>query len=699
LSFADNQVNQQLQEVVVTAQKREEKLQDVPISISVLSGTALDSSTLSGISDELNKVPGVVLQPANAGLAAPLIAMRGVAAALLQWGGASPIAYYLDTVPFGFVRSAYAPDANAFDLQRVEVLRGPQGTLYGANAEDGVVRIITNEADVHGFDLKARVLGSGTEGGGANGGGDVAINVPLIDGKLAVRAVVDYQDWSGWIDRPNDNNANASQLRNYRLKLAYQPVENLTVDLSVWSSREHSDSVALSFPDGSAPYGTTPEPSEVDFDAYGAKIGYRFPSFSLTSMTSYLRYKVFSAFDVSYLGPTLYGGLFDNLSLASWFGSRVLSEELTANSRNDSPWSWTAGLFARKEWDGNAQAGAYGMVPTYPAPEDVGFVNFRDGSRSYAAFGQIGRRFLDNKWEWTLGLRQFHDNVYSLSLDPSTPSYQSRSFNATTPRAVMSWYPVRDLTVYASFSEGFRSGVPQYYAATSVYPSAPPAQPDRLYNYEVGAKTDLWDHRVTLDTSAYYVKWKGVQQPLNVYEPNGVQLNAILNGPSASGPGVDLAVTIQPISHLRFGITSSWNKLAADDAVVSGGSVIIPKGGPLADSSRYTGSAFANVDFPLGASTGLLAFSANYTSRQASYTITPNGTPTYLYGDSLLFVQSSFTVTFQEKWSIKLYGDNLTNQRGNLGAPLTGFDPTTEGQGTARPRPLTIGLEADYRYK
>src|SRR6202008_3189641 len=130
------------------------------------------------------------------------------------------------------------PDSGAFDLARIEVLRGPQGTLYGANAEDGVVRVIPNEADPNAFDLKFRADGSGTDRGGANGGGDVAVNVPLINGQLAVRGVVSYHDWSGWIDRPTENDANDAILHDYRLRIAYQPTRALSIDLSLWSSRD-----------------------------------------------------------------------------------------------------------------------------------------------------------------------------------------------------------------------------------------------------------------------------------------------------------------------------------------------------------------------------------------------------------------------------------------------------------------------------
>src|SRR4029077_10101721 len=148
------------------------------------------------------------------------------------------VAYYLDSVPFGLVRSAVAPDSDAYDLQRVEVLRGPQGTLYGASALNGVVRVLTNDADLSNFDLRARASDSGTEFGGNNYRGDVAVNLPVVENKLAVRGVLGYQNNSGWVDQPDKNGVNWSELRTYRAKVNAQPTGELSIGLSAWSERD-----------------------------------------------------------------------------------------------------------------------------------------------------------------------------------------------------------------------------------------------------------------------------------------------------------------------------------------------------------------------------------------------------------------------------------------------------------------------------
>jgi iron complex outermembrane recepter protein len=675
-----------IEQVVVTAQKREERLQDVPISISVLSGGVLDKATGAGLYDQLNQVPGVVIPPI---IGPSQISIRGVGADGASWVGASPVAYYLDTVPFGFVRTAYIPDTGSFDLARVEVLRGPQGTLYGSNAEDGVVRLITHDADPSGFDLKARIFGSDTDLGGANGGGDVAVNVPLIENKLAVRGVVSYKDMSGWIDRPAEENANHAVLRDYRLKLAYHPTDALSIDLSLWNSRHHFNAPSTGRANGTAPdTGTTPEPADSNFDAYGARIRYQSAHFAITSMTSYLYYGSF--FTES---PLPYGDFFPSigvLSLSVYDKSYVFSEEVLLNSTDTGPWRWSGGVFYRDEHDLNWQNSS---------PQPVGYVNFKDASRSFAVFGELGRRFLDNKLEWTLGLRQFHDQVSTLSLDPTVTSYVAESFNSTTPRAVLTWYPSDYMTVYSSFSEGFRSGMPQFYTVTEIAPTIPALRPDKLYNYEFGAKADLFDHHLAIDTSVYYVKWRGVQQSILVPWPATGYLTAQVNASNASGPGVDIGITVSPTQRAKVGGTFSWNDLTVDSQVSSGGFVLYNKGDRLNNSSKYTASLFASYTFPFGGDTsGELSASANYQSRQAVHGFDGMGLPYVNYGDNLFFVQAAFSVTFGANWSMRLYGDNLTNESGSIIGPVPGWAPSID-ELLGRPRPRTIGLELNYRYR
>jgi len=677
-----------LEEVVVTAQKRQERLQEVPISISVLGGKDLDQSSYQGVTDALNTVPGVSATTSSQGGGTQIV-IRGVGAAAPTLYGASTVAFYLDSVPFGFVKEAFLPDPNVFDLQRIEVLRGPQGTLYGANAENGVVRVLTNEANLNEFELKAREQTSTTDGGAGNYGGDVAINVPLIEGKLAVRGVVDYQNLSGWINGPVGTHLNDAELRSYRFKLNAQPTDALSIGFSVWSTRDDYGAAPTST-DSRTISAVLPEPISADYNTYDLKLGYQLEDFSISSATSYLGYTDRGALDLGIYGVCC--AVLRGIPIFTGFYSNIFSEELLLNSAPANVWHWTAGAFYRDGRDRTFQ-----NIPGIDlAPFDV-----RDSSRSYAVFGQIGRRFLSNQFEWTLGLRYFHDDVATQELVqgqglPNVPLvHESASFNPVTPRAVLTWYPNRDWTLYASFSEGFRSGFPQNPTIAETGAKLPPAKPDKLYNYEFGAKADFLEHHISVDTSVYYIKWKDIQQSITVPYSHGLSIAALINAASASGPGVDFAVTARPFAGLELGVTLGWNDLTVDTDVFSGGDLLFAKGDRLDYSPQYTGGASAAYDFGLGGDwSGRFSVSGNYTSKQTDHLLNGAfGRINVNVGNSILTARTELAIQSPVHWRAALFVDNLTN---NYGAtPAFGFaSPELD----PRFRPRTAGLQVDYKY-
>lgn len=679
-SASEESGGNELSEIVVTAQKRKENLRDVPISISVLSGSDMDRSTAQGVTEILNSVPGVTARTNELGGGTQIV-MRGVGAGSSLFAGSSPIAYYLDSAPFGFIKQAIGPDPNAYDLQQMEVLRGPQGTLYGASAENGLVRVLTQDADVDEVEFKARTLVSATDGGGGNYRGDAAVNVPIVAGKLAVRAVVDYANLGGWIDGPVGNRLNDAELRNYRLKVNAQPTERLSIGLSGWITRNDYGAPAASAGDRRIS-AIIPEPISTDYEVYSAKVGYEFTHFTLTSATSYLDYINSGVVDLG-----IYNLPLDGFPTFSDFSSRTFSEELTLTSATGNAWKWTVGAFYRDSEDHTLQR----LPGIFPAPKD-----FTDTSESYAFFGEIGRRFLNEQWEWTLGLRRFHDDVSSRENVQhegltGVPLYDRKaSFNSTTPRAVLTWYPTADWTVYGSYSEGFRSGFPQAPDA----PEFPSLRPDKLHNYELGAKTDLLNGRLSFDTSIYYIDWEDVQQSLIVPVASGVGKTALVNSESASGAGIDFAMTVRPATGLRLALTGSWNDLTMDEDVISAGISLFSKGDRLNLSSEFTGGVSGDYSFPLGESGFKAQFSAsaNYFSKQELHSL--NGTSLLVnYGDDLLIARAALTVIAPTRWTTTLFADNLTNEYGKVTPPAF-LSPELN----TRERPRTIGLQVDFHY-
>ncbi len=672
-----------LEEIIVTAQKREERLQDVPISLSVTTGADLDKSSIQSVSDALGLIPGVAVNVTGQGGETQLT-IRGVTAAGPLFSGPSPIGYYLDSVPFGLVGSAVQPDANSYDLDRIEVLRGPQGTLYGASALNGVVRVLTNDAQLNDFDFKARASSSTTSGGGGNYGGDLAVNLPIIDDVLAARLVVGEEHDSGWINSPIGNNINSQDIKNIRFKVTAAPIENLTIKAS--ATHEQVDSAAP--PEGTHDFtpSTKSQPITSGFNAFDVKTDYQAPWFEITSATSYLTFRNNGSLDVA--PGVVEPPLTTNLS------SHVFTEEFDLTSKLEGPWRWSAGAFFRNARDETYQT----LGNLIPSP-----VSQANTSKSEAIFGELGRRFLDNQLELSVGGRYFHDDVGLQQLilfgeAPGTPTLSSQTpFNATTPRAVLSWFPNHDLTVYASYAQGFRSGFPQSELVQLVSPDFAPVKPDKLNNYEIGGKGNLFDNRLTFDAAVYYLKWNDIQQTLGIPVPGTTAfIVANVNGQSASGAGVDFSVSARPVQGLLLGINFSWNGLHEDTTVLSGGDLLFPSGARIDESPAYTAGALARYDFPLGSAgwTGELEASARYTSEQTT-THTSSGVnapPAVLESDSITTGRVNFAISAPKNWRVMLYSNNVANNRDVPLANITAFTSISQ-------QPRTSGVQVDYHYK
>jgi iron complex outermembrane recepter protein len=672
-----------LDEIVVTAQKRAQRMQDVPISMSVMAGTELDKSSIQSVSDALSLVPGVATNVNGQG-GQTRLTVRGVTAGGSLFAGSSPIGYYLDSVPFGLVRSAVEPDANTYDLNRIEVLRGPQGTLYGASALNGVVRVLTNDADLNEFDFKARAGSSTTDSGGGNWRGDMAVNMPIVEGKLAARLVVGQEHDSGWINSAIKNNTNDSDLKNIRLKVTAQPIDDLTIKLSGLHEEANFGAPPVATKDFSA--STKDQPIASRYSAYDMKVDYQAPWFSVSSASSYFTYLNDGSLDVA---PGV-----STPPLTTRLSSRVFAEEINLNSKLDGPWRWSAGAFYRSARDNTYQT----LGNLIPAP-----VSAADTSRSWAVFGELGRRFLDNQLELALGARYFHDDVGLEQLilfgePPGTPLLRtSTPFKATTPRAVLTWFPNHDFTAYASYSEGFRSGFPQSELVQLVAPNFAPVKPDKLHNYEIGGKGNLFGNRLSFDAAVYYMKWNDIQQTLGIPVPGSTAyIVANVNGKSASGIGVDFAVTARPVDGLSLGFNFSWNGLSEDSAVLSGGELLFPAGSRIDDSPAYTIGANAQYSFPFGSTgwTGQLEALARYTSLQTTTSVSSGSglPPRVVESDTITTGRTSFAVSAPSHWRVMLYCDNVTNNRG---VPLASNTPYT----SVSMQPRTTGVQVDYRYK
>jgi outer membrane receptor protein involved in Fe transport len=585
------------------------------------------------------------------------------------------------------VKSAVIPDLGPYDLDRVEVLRGPQGTLYGASAEDGVVRVITHDADLQNFDIKGRLSGGATASGGGNYQGDLAVNVPIIEDKFAARAVVGQEDLSGWIDSPVRKDVNDERLTTARVKFDASPTTDLSVGMEVWHSDSKYGAPSLSLDNGTIT-ATQPEPTDIKFNMYGFKVGYDLHSFSLSSMSSYIDYTSDNYFDISPVGP-LIGVTFPEVPSYpplehNVLNSKVFSEEINLASKQLGEWRWTAGLSYRDGKDQTLQ-------------EFIG-VGDEDESKAFAVFGELSRKFLHDQLEWTLGGRYYHDEESTTDLipPPGIPlDHFSESFDHATPRAVLSWFAEPNITAYASYSQGFRSGFGQQPVIVEAAPGIPPVQPDKLNNYEVGSKGIFWDGRLSFDAAVYYVKWNDVQQSLTIlYE--GAEFGAFVNSGSASGPGAEFAVTASVFDGLEISLNSSWNGLTFDSNVQSAEGLVFVKGQRLDRSPEYTEGASIRYAFALGSAgySANVQASGNYTSQMLSPPQIGVANGMIFEGSNTVLARVSATLTAPAHWSATVFVDNINNYNRSPFPEFPGLQEWNE-----RVRPRTYGLQFEYHLR
>src|ERR1700723_2788919 len=305
-----------LEEIVVTASKRASTVQDTPISISAVTGNDLLARGVASLADLAQGTPGVSLK--SEGPSQTEIEMRGMTS---SGGNSATVGFYLDDIPLSGPASAQnghvVIDPDLYDLNRVEILRGPQGTLFGSGSMGGTVRLISNQPNLSQFQSTAQSVLSGTEGGGFNHKDNLMVNLPLIDDTLAIRLVGTEDYTSGWIDRivadpfplvggdpvgtvrGDVQNApivkqypgsNAYQIYAVRATLLWKPTESLSVTPSFFheSSNQSGISAYDSVPGTEAHYQPfdIAEPQTDSLTAYSLNVNYSFPTFDVTSSTA-----------------------------------------------------------------------------------------------------------------------------------------------------------------------------------------------------------------------------------------------------------------------------------------------------------------------------------------------------------------------------------------------------------------------------
>lgn len=661
-----------IEEIIVTAQKREERLSDVPIAISAFTNTALIDIGANQLADFLQTAPGVGIVDNQSGT--QNIQIRGINSTF----GNAPIGYYLDELPFSLIGNTQVPDVRTYDLQRIEILRGPQGTLYGDGSLGGTIRILTHDPDLDEFTGSAELEGASVTDGEENYAVRGMLNMPFSEGTSALRLVASVEDYGGWIDNTTTgvSDQNERDVNNYRGKFRWAPSDELDIVLSAWRMDQDATGDANSLDDRTVTDAAAAD-YQTEYDLYSATVRYGFSSVDLVSATSFM--------DFTGDSTVLVAGLFPFIDLTS---QDVFSQEIRLASTGSETFRWTGGLFFRSmERDTTAALPAFGFVQELDIESD-----------SWAVFGELTWTLLDQTLDVTLGLRYFEDdrNLTEVidpillgiiqSIDPGYSGVIDETFDSTNPRLNIAWRPIDDWMFYGNIAKGFRTGQPQPaislgLAILSGIEIPTGIDPEELWSYEVGAKGTFYGGRASLEAALFYNDWDDLQVPVAVTP----QVRALVNAGSAETKGVELGLTLVPLEDLQVRVGGAYTGAEFTESV-AGINILdgeyIP-GVPattLFASATWRWPAFTNWQ-------GFLHGGVQYADerKDAVNGATPSDSTTTL--DLRVGLEG-------EIWSAYLFADNLTDEDGTISpVPASAFGPGGPPSPATRYRPRTIGLQ------
>ncbi len=731
-----------LDEVVVTATKRAESLQDVPVAVTALTSQDIDVRGFTNYSDFVNSVPNMYLQDQGPG-GSTAIYIRGLVA---QGGAGFPVAtYFGEAVTSVLTNHGGMTNLQLVDIDRVEVLRGPQGTLFGANSLAGVLRVVPTAPNLTNFQVNAAASGWSTaHSGDGSEHFEGVINLPIITGQLAGRLVA-YQDHiAGYIDNiapatPADDysagfgapagtlvipghsaftrkDINSEDVWGVRGALSWKPTDALHIDASYVAQESRLNSEAGVQP-ALGDY-LVQRPLDLYSRGEGMEqqrigqlvVGYDFSRVSITSATAYTRMSRFTSQDIGFLAAA--AGLGTQLwPLLDRSKGESFTQEVRVQSRGGSPLQWLAGYFYTNT---NFDLGQY--VPDYSCPACLPEVLFQQPFAFRTLGNSIGEKtkqqsvFAQVSYDITSQLtaggggRYLRDYIESLSpaaegllvggSEDATPPVGGHT-SLFNPSAYLRYKATDDLTFYVQAAKGFRSGAPNQplsydpngpCAATAATNGVKPlTDPDKLWTYELGSKATWFDKRLAANIAIFHQKWNGVQ--LTATQACG--FNAAVNGGDASGNGAELEMTAQITKGLSANLAASYvyNEFKSVSAGVG-----YAVGDRVPGAPEEGASAGLQYSFSLNPSwSGYARADYSYVGDVHFLFGTGAAATTYLQGG---FGQANFRLQLQHSaFGVELFARNLTNKRA---AENTG-DPNQGGYAYML-RPRELGVEVRYSF-
>src|SRR6266478_4725632 len=669
-----------LDEIIVTATKRRENLQDVPFGVSALSTKDLERSGAESEQDYLAEVPGVNYSATGRGRS--LIVIRGIATDGGNYSNLQrTVEVYVDELPITDRFSAWtSPDISTFDIERVEVLRGPQGTLFGSGALGGAVRIITNKPDATAFHAKIEVGGATTDGGAGSDGFKAMVNMPLIDDKLALRVVGFRTHDGGWIDNVtrDQHKVNGGTNEGGRVMLEYTPTDALKLRASVLNERDSLDDSGKTFSFSSEGLsnqwnGIIPESSISKLSIYNFTAEYDAVFATLTSVSTYGTRKSYLATDLVRLFTTTPDPNDDHFFITH--DTNKLAQEVRLSSNGQTNLQWTIGGFYLHTHQNLNQI-------WYLAAEDLETLFIPTTTREAAVFGEATYH-ITSKLSVTAGARWFNNDEGQSSFyapgsvfQGSLPLTEIHS-SATTPKLSASYYPKGNVHLYLTAAKGYRVGQVNFNAGVS--PVVPPGvNPDSLWNYEVGIKANWFDNRLQTNVSVYHIDWSNIQLTRQVGPY--VYLD---NAGKAKSNGVEAEFVVRPIQAINLGSAITFNDAKLTSVLPGTG---LTPGSILPGSSRWRLSNYVQATTNLRDDvSGYIRLSHQFVSKVYGYIVNSPLVASDPYNK--LDLRAG---VIHGHYEFVTYVDNLTNNDAAIYRPSPG-DIVNYAY---RLRPRTVGFAA-----
>ena len=738
----------ELEEVVVSAEKRESTVQKTPISMTAITGAELEDRGISGLLQVAQETPGVSFKTAGPGQTEYEI--RG----LTSSGGFSPtVGFYLDDAPLTSPAQSYLGkiviDPDLYDLNRVEILRGPQGTLYGSGSMGGTIKLVTNKPVLNQFSASGQASGSGTQGaGGPNYAMNAMVNLPVVQDTVALRLVGTDKYTAGWIDRvvldpfPMATNGgttrgnvltapvsqtardvNGERIKGARASVLFQFGDVVTLTPTVLYQRiGQGGPNTIDNPPGNEEAHFQPfdiaEPFHDTFTLYSLPVEAHLNGFDVSFSTSRWTRNAQQIQDISEAMTDLFGfpsfytqdGGIGGGSLTYTDSTRQLSEELRFASNGDGPFQWLLGGFY-SDFKSNAQFYSLyaGFAPLF-GTDDLGIITQPIYVKQKALFGESSYK-ITPQLKATVGLR-----YYSYKTDETTvesglstaaggpipiTTGSSAAASGVNPKFNLAYTLSDDVLLYGTAAKGFRPG-----AGNQPVPLSGPTQcltgpgnlnslglndipgqfnPDTVWSYELGEKAKLDERRIVVNGDVYFEKWSKVQQQVSLN--CGFFFTA--NASDASVYGSELEVTAKLTSRWTLNQSLAYTHATFDNAAPGTG---ITEGEKLLNVPDFTATTSIVYTQPLTDRFNLVGrASYNYVGPMQDLTYTRNNLPGYSLVAARLGVDSQSIGVFA-------FVDNLTNRLVYLGDAYALSVQVASFNRVVMNQPRTVGVEVQYRY-